>query len=255
MRFFENLEHQYKMRRQYKKLRGIKLDVSQSEIDLYVKEQIVRGLYEHEEFYLLTRLLKPEDRVLELGACVGFLSAAAAKICGSSNVMCVEANPELISVIETNHSLNGVSPKLVSGIAALKDVEQSEFFVGERASGSSILEREGSRKILQKTVNVNRLIAEFDPSFLMMDIEGAEIDLLPALDLSDIRMLIVEFHPKLNGFDAITECINVLTEKGFALRVDQCQNKCMVLQRTTDPDHAMSSQLSHVLEAQSVLSQ
>ncbi|MES0871206.1 FkbM family methyltransferase [Pseudovibrio sp. SCP19] len=255
MHFLKGLEHTYKMRRRYKTLRNIKLDVSQPEIDLYVKDQIVRGIYENEEHNLLTQLLKPEDRILELGACIGFLSATASKICGSSNVMCVEANPNLINVIETNHSLNDVSPITVSGIAALTDNKQSEFYVGKRIIGSSVLERKESQKILQKTVDVNRLIAEFKPSFLMMDIEGAEIELLPALNLTNIRMLVVEFHPKLNGFDAITECINVLTTKGFALRVDQCQNKCMVLQRTTDPDHAMSSQLSHALEAQGVLSQ
>jgi FkbM family methyltransferase len=255
MHFLKGLEHQLKMRRRYKTLRGIRLDVSQPEIDLFVKEQIVRGTYESEEHNLLTQLLKPKDRVLELGACIGFLSATASMICGSENVMCIEANPNLIPVIENNHYLNDISPSIVSGIAALEDAAQSTFYVGERITGSSVLERKESREIHQKTVNVNRLIREFNPSFLMMDIEGAEIGLLPALNMANIRMLVIEFHPKLNGFDAVTECIQAIIEKGFALRVDQCQNKCVVLQKTSDPDHVMSTQLSHVLETQEVLSQ
>lgn len=252
MKFFQNIEHEFKMKRQYKVLRGVKIDVSQAAIDAYVKEQIVRGIYESEEYYILSECLKSEDRVLELGACVGFLSAAAAKVCGSKNVMCVEANPALIDVIKTNHDLNGVSPKTIAGIASDNDGEDVSFFVGERATGSSLLKRQGSREITQQTVDVNRLIEEFAPTFLMMDIEGSEIDLLPKLDLSALRIIVVEFHPKLSGYDTITACIQQIIDKGFVLRIDKFSNKCVVFESRNSQDlrdNKLLSQPIHELDA------
>ncbi|WP_093182650.1 methyltransferase [Pseudovibrio sp. Tun.PSC04-5.I4] len=142
--------------------------------------------------------MSPHDKVLELGACIGFISSFAAKTCSSNNVVCVEANPELIPVIKTNHALNNVSPTVVTGVASLEDYDKCDFYIGKRAYGYSTLQRKGSRKIQQHSAGI----------------EGREIDLLPQLKLRDINLIIEEFHPFLSSFDTVTDCIKTIIEEG-----------------------------------------
>lgn len=225
MKFGNELEFQIKSRlRRYKWLKGIKLEVKRSELNRDVREAIVRGHYEHAEFEILSTILTGSEKVLELGTCVGFLSTYAAKKCGSKNVISVEANPELIGLIENNYLLNGVSPRLISAIAGLEDGLEVPFYIHEIVYSSSLQPGKNVREITLKTVNVNRLIMEFRPDIIMMDIEGGEIDLLPDLELKGVEYIVVEFHPRRNSDDEIGKAINAMIAKGYHISMAHCKD-------------------------------
>src|SRR6516225_2047600 len=61
---------------------------------------IKNGVYEAHEATELDTLIEPGEIVLEIGAGCGFISTCCAKNPHTSAVFCVEANPELIHVIE-----------------------------------------------------------------------------------------------------------------------------------------------------------
>ena len=62
--------------------------------------------YEIGEVQALRDILKPEDRVLDLGAGIGLIAAVAARIVGSKNVTSVEANPALLPMIRSVLKMN-----------------------------------------------------------------------------------------------------------------------------------------------------
>jgi hypothetical protein len=46
------------------------------------------------------------------------------------------------------------------------------------------------------SVNIHRIMAQFEPNVLVMDCEGYEAELLNAVDLMYLDMIAVEIHPK-----------------------------------------------------------
>src|SRR5712671_5551015 len=65
------------------------------------------GSYEKEERELITRWVRPADRVLELGACLGIVSCVTNKLLADkSRHVVVEANPFCIPTLRHNKELN-----------------------------------------------------------------------------------------------------------------------------------------------------
>ena len=66
------------------------------------------GDYEAEERELIRSYLRPEDSVLELGACIGAVSCTTNKLLADkSRHVVLEANPKLIPMLEHNRNVNG----------------------------------------------------------------------------------------------------------------------------------------------------
>ena len=78
----------------------------------FVRSALFKGTYEDNERRLVRGLLKPGDRVLEIGTGIGLVSLVCAKICGAGNVLSYEANPQLERIIRKNYELNGLTPNL-----------------------------------------------------------------------------------------------------------------------------------------------
>ncbi len=234
MKFGNELEYQLKKYlRRYKRLKGIKLDVKRPELNEEVREALIRGHYEHSEYDIISSILTGNERVLELGTCTGFLACYMAKKCGSENVVSVEANPELTDLIESNCRLNNVSPRLINAIASVEDDIEVPFYIHERVFSSSLKHDEKARKTYQKTIDVNRLINEFRPHVIMMDIEGGETDLLPALELDGVNYLIVEFHPHRCSADEIEVAFNAILSKNYQFNLAVSHDNVFTFQTKT----------------------
>ncbi len=66
--------------------------------------------YEREDAELCSALLSPGDQVLEVGSAIGFVALYCRKQLGISDIAMVEANPDLLDVLEENFRLNGLPP-------------------------------------------------------------------------------------------------------------------------------------------------
>ncbi len=67
-----------------------------------------RDQYEIDERRLIKQFVRPEDSVIELGACLGVVSCVTNRLLQNpSRHLVVEANPYLISWLAQNRSLNG----------------------------------------------------------------------------------------------------------------------------------------------------
>ena len=179
-----------------------------------VRKALYEGVYEAEEARACREHLRPGDRVLELGGGVGVISTVCATICGSKNVLTYEANPILEPVIRRNYELNNVSPEL-----RLKAVSSEPgsltFFANPNILSSSLIKRKGGEEITVETDGVADICAEFRPNCLICDIEGEEVKVLPAADLSKIRLILAEVHPHIVGDAKIEALIDYLKAQGF----------------------------------------
>lgn len=171
--------------------------------------------YEQCERGLLEEYLTADDRVMELGAGIGFISALCARKVGSSNVETYEANPKLQRPIRQLYSLNGVNPAL--NFCILGPQPGTRLFHLHRNFVCSTTE--GLSKGRQ---SVNVLVRSFReemdrvrPSFLIVDIEGGEFDLLMDQELPTVRTLLLEVHPAVLGESRIASLRGWFYSIGF----------------------------------------
>ena len=198
---------------------------------------VVKGGYEAAERAAVVHGLTEQDRVLELGAGIGLIALTVNRALPGIPILSVEANPALATVIRENFARNTCTADLVEGIAALEDGE-TDFHVAPDfwASSTQALD-EDTQTIRHQSLDTNRLIREFAPTILVMDIEGGEIALLPHLDLTGIRRLIIEFHPAICPPEDISAALAHLLAQGFALDLGQGSKQVLVFDRTRPADH------------------
>lgn len=198
---------------------GVRLATEGCEPSL--RNTIFKDEYERAELGIIGRTLAPDDIVLEIGAGLGLISAYCAKRLGDGGqVHCFEANPAMAPAIRRTHELNGVQPHLVIGCVSTHDGSQ-DFFVEESFYSSSTRQRSAqATKVTVPSHSLQRLLGEIRPTYLVIDAEGAEADLLPGVDLAVVRKISIELHPHIIGNEACTTVIGGLIAQGFQLDID-----------------------------------
>ena len=86
---------------------GIKLSVPGKLLNDRIAGKLVSGGYEAHEARAVQMRVKPGQRVLELGAGLGYVSSVCARLTGPQNVTSVEANPVMVPVVQDNLDRNG----------------------------------------------------------------------------------------------------------------------------------------------------
>ena len=212
---------------------GLKIYLGDQASSSYARS-IYRDTHEAEERAIVSRNLEPEDTVLECGAGMGVVTALCCQRIGSERVHAFEANAKLEPVLRHTFALNKVSPHLEMKMVSL-DGGQHDFFAAERFVVSSrynnSAQYEGEQQQLD-SVPIQQLIDELQPTFLIMDIEGAEVDLADeGLNLHSLRKLCIEMHPHIVGDEAITGLVSSLIRQGFTLRLKESQDDVLFFSR------------------------
>ena len=209
---------------------GIKVPFAEGVITPKIERALRRGNYESGECKTLQSLLSDEDRVLDIGAGLGLVSALAARIVGGSNVVAVEANPALLPVIRETYRVNEIEHvDLRHGMVSPTGDDSGTFYLRRDFWASSM---EPDSRPYVETVEVpglrlGDLISEFKPSIVSCDIEGAELGLFDDADLSGVRHLIVELHPKVYGTTGVRRIVEALARHGFC-RSPLCNGRSTV---------------------------
>lgn len=199
---------------------GVKVPFVPAIITPKIERPMRNSRYEAGECASLRRILRPGDRVLELGAGVGLLSTVAGLVEGVESVTTVEANPDLIPLIRETHRLNGVTTvDLRNGVATAEDGPEIAFYLRPDFWASSMEpdSRPFTRSVQLRRYGLPALIAEVRPTVIVCDIEGGEMGLFDKADLTGVRAMVVEFHPKVYGDKGVTRILGVLAAKGITL--------------------------------------
>lgn len=213
---------------------GVKLWLAAPALRKGHRRQIVRQEYEEAELSILDATLTPEDSVLELGAGIGLTTIFCAKRIGDwTKVHALEANPALVPVLERNFALNGVRPDF-HNMAAAKEAGEVEFTLDRSYTSSGIHGRpsEAAERIRLPAAGFQDLLDRYRPSYLIMDIEGGEIDLLPGADLACVRKICLEVHPEIVGDAAISGVVEGLMHAGFLLHFSRNRKNVLYMERS-----------------------
>ncbi len=175
---------------------------------------LLYGDYEAPERRAVKDVVRPGDRVVDIGACMGVVSLTAARIAGAGNVVAFEPNPQAATVAADNFALNHC-PIAIEAAA-----------VGARAGTATLAVGNGSwlgaaiggsyNNLIQVSVwSIGDVIARYAPTILIMDAEGMEVEILPACPMEGLRALVVEFHETPGRPEVIGGLRRLLSERGF----------------------------------------
>lgn len=185
------------------------------------RKHLRAGTYELKEFNAVTKVVKRDDVVVELGAGMGYMSTVCAKLCKAKKVIAVEANPALIPYIHRVHAANKVeNVEVINALMGPKKGKPVNFYIREEFVASSMSEESpGAGPVIRvdkvPVQNINTLFKAEMPSVLVCDIEGAEADLLPKMDLTPLRAAVVELHPQWIGQSGVQAVFDAMHKAGL----------------------------------------
>ncbi|MGB0960124.1 MAG: FkbM family methyltransferase [Halocynthiibacter sp.] len=197
---------------------GIKVPFIPEIITPKIERPMRNNRYERGECLSLKELLQKGDRVLELGAGVGLLSSVAARNPEVEAVTAVEANPKLIRLIRETHRLNdALRVILKNGVVTKDDTVTLPFYIRKDFWASSMEpdSRPYAEKMDLPCFNINALVKDVNPTVIACDIEGGEDGLFDNVDLSGVRAMILEFHPKVYGVETQDAIIKMIDDQGL----------------------------------------
>jgi FkbM family methyltransferase len=185
------------------------------------------GAYEGKERELVESLVKPGDRVFEIGSAVGGVSMTAARIVGAAAVMTFEANPRIASDARRNFAHNNLAEirartgLLYNRAAYAAAPAEADFYVSRDFWSSRLDPGAWSGDIVEivriRTACLEDEIEAHGANVLICDIEGGEVDLLCGAKLGGIRLIIMEVHPGFVGQPATNRMIAYLLSEGFGI--------------------------------------
>ena len=202
---------------------GIRIERRDDLISDPVWRAIRDGRYEAAELRAALAVLRRGDRLLDIGAGLGIVSAVLASRTEVQRILSVEADPRLIPYMRRLHADNGIANvDVVNCVPTAAPQDGAVFYLRTDFWCSSLNPDTGpwTRAVRVPTRPLGSLLRDFRPTVVMSDIEGGETDLfgLPQ-DFSGVRAIVIELHLR-NYPDPALACVDrifrALSAQGFA---------------------------------------
>ncbi|WP_306029599.1 FkbM family methyltransferase [Stappia sp. MMSF_3263] len=222
---------------------GLVLSLDEEVANERIVTEIRRGRYEASELSMASRFVRQDDRVLELGAGVGFISAGVMRNVGPAYYAAVEADARLIPHIRQTHLRNGVEGVEVINAAFVTDPQVLEkgfveFTLHREFWRSGIgQDQDGVTETVRvPAVDASAFIADKGITVLISDIEGAELELLRNLRKGGLQRIILELHPQRIGKAGVIEIFSGLCAEGFAYNVNLSEGSVVCFEVVGDAE-------------------
>ena len=198
--------------------RGMRFPLDRAILPPRIRTLLREGTYEAKEATAVRKLVKEGDVVMELGAGIGFMSTLVATKTPAKSVHSFEANPQLMPYIAQVHAENNVTNAHVTNAVLGDQNGTASFYIRKNFLASSLDpmdDAEDCTEVEVPSLDVNAVIKELQPSVLICDIEGAEADLLPKMDLTGLRGVVIETHPQWIGKIGMQKVFRCLDAAGL----------------------------------------
>ena len=199
-------------------LHGVELTIDPEVMSPKMIEVIRSGRYEGGEAREIARIVQPGERVVELGAGIGFIATTAMKTGQVKAYAAYEANPRLIPLIEANAARNGVAFEVANAVVdPRQDGGTVPFYVRQDFWSSSLSPTPGGvvAEVAVPRVSFDTVRERHRPTMLIVDIEGGEALLFRDIALTGIRKIYLELHQTLIGRVGMKAVFDFLSSKDF----------------------------------------
>ena len=214
-------------------IHGIRLPITAQDVSPIIWHALESGKYEAKEARQVQRLLRSGDRVLELGSGIGVITAVMAQT-PQVTIWSFDANPHTVALAERVAAANGIeNVTFRQGLLTAGAPEQYSFYVRRDFWMSSMIESQGPFEDVIEigSQNVDSFIRAQGINVLVMDIEGAERELLGAASLDGIERVFLELHDHLYGLAGVRDIFAAMNERGFSYDPRNSSGPCVMFMR------------------------
>jgi FkbM family methyltransferase len=199
------------------RVEGCRFEIPVRLTDRTYRSAFVLGEYEAGERRLIREFLRADDRVIELGGCIGVLSCLVnSQLSSPCRHLVVEANPELIPLLKRHRQLNRACFAIEECAVSIQP--EITISVHRFMTHGGIFTQDGARRIRVRGRSLADLHASHGPfNVLLIDVEGSELEILRISSalLLQYRLVIVELHKELVGAEGLEECRRILASAGL----------------------------------------
>lgn len=217
---------------------GVHLALPDAMMTDRIKAKLASGGYEAHEARAALMRLRAGQRVLELGAGLGYIATLCAGITGAENVVTVEANPDMLPVIRSNLARNGAAGVTllhgaVTGQAADSAHGSVGFQTGSAFWGAHIATADTRPDAVVDVprLALDDLLARYRPHVVIMDIEGAEEHLFAAPWPGHVRSVMMELHPARYPDTVIQRIVDCLSASGMTYDPGPSRGRILCMRR------------------------
>lgn len=204
-----------------------------------IRAAMLAGQFEAEESAQIPHIVRGGDRVLEIGAGIGFISTLLAREPRVSAVVAVEANPHLLDYMGRLHASNHVAKvRRLNAILTNAAAETATFYL-RRDFWMGSLSAEPNAFVATvevPTMNLDALLRDEAISLIVCDVEGAEADLFEHADLSGVDRIFVETHDHVTGLSGVRRLFETMQAQGFVYDPRHSTGSVVLFQRLGDAD-------------------
>jgi FkbM family methyltransferase len=191
------------------------------------KAAIYWGLYERDELRFVSKYLRHDRTVVELGSSIGVVAChIRRKIGPAGRLICVEASPQLSELLARNLTLNGFRQNVTILNKAIaysnEDGGEVAFALGHGSASGRITGIESGENYLRiGALKLGTLLKneQIDDFCLVADIEGGEAGFIfgDAAALSGCQQIVIELHDTtyVGKTLRVVDLFNALLNLGF----------------------------------------
>jgi FkbM family methyltransferase len=202
----------------YLQVAGVVIPFDPEVITPTICQAIIEGRFETEESSQIPHIVRPGDRVLEIGAGTGFISTLLSRQRRVSRVVAVEANPRLLEYMTHLHARNRVRKVRRLNAVLTNGPETSATFYLRQDFWMGSLSAEPNayvETVEVPTMNFDALLREEAIDLIVCDVEGAETVLFHGADLSGVDRIFLEMHDHVTGLSGVRRLFATMAEHGF----------------------------------------
>jgi len=212
---------------------GVRVPIAAEEVSTAIWDALKSELYEANEARRVRRAIWPGDRVLELGTGLGIITSIIAEI-DDVRVWSFEADPRTARLAERVVNFNcSDNVVLAHGILAAGPPRKISFYQRSELWMSSGFASQGSyEKAIEITSgDVDAFISQHRINALVMDIEGAELDLLQNARLPGVERIFLELHDHLYGLSGVRVITAAMARNGLIYDPRGSSGPCVLFAR------------------------
>jgi FkbM family methyltransferase len=183
-----------------------------------IRAAILAGRFEAEEASRLAAIVEPGDRVLEIGAGIGFISTLLARQPRVARVVAVEANPRLLPYMARLHALNRVRKvRRVNAVLTNGPERRATFYLRRDFWMGSLSPTPNPwvATVEVPTMRLDALLRDEAIGLVVCDVEGAEAWLFDGADLAGVDRIWVETHDHVTGLSGVRRLFATMAAQGF----------------------------------------
>lgn len=158
--------------------------------------------------------------IIDCGANIGISVLNYKKKYPGAKIVAFEPDPSLIPILKHNIITNHINDVTVVEAAVWTCFGESDFYL-EGADGSRLAKQGSAQTVRVRTVDLADYISN-SVDLIKMDIEGAELDVIPHIEhkLPLVKNVIVECHINSDQAGRFGDLLKTLSDAGFAVSIN-----------------------------------